>query len=125
MGSIVALVSVSLSELQTFDNKYTEEWATDNPEELESVLYKMGLNPSMPYERQLKTHRNRFNAVITCSRFMGYERTDEEWINSGYASEEAKDKVKNNKLLNDLYRFKGLTEDRAAGVWEPEEEEKV
>ena len=40
----------------------------------------------------------------------GYERTDKEWIESGYASREAKDKASNNRLLNDLYRMKGYLE---------------
>ena len=56
-------------------------------------------------------HRNRFNEVVICDRFVGNERIDPNWINSGYASKEAKDKASSNKILDDIYRSKLLTED--------------
>jgi len=47
---------------------------------------------------------------VTCDRFVGNERTDKEWIESGYASREAKDKSSGSKLLTDIYRQKGMVE---------------
>jgi hypothetical protein len=122
MTDIVALKEISLSELQTIDSRFTEEWVEQNPKELEAILSGLGLDINQPYEKQYNTHRNKFNNVITCSRWVGSESISEEWIKSGYASQEAIDKSKGNKLLVDLYRSKGLTTDRHAGVWEPEDD---
>ena len=55
-------------------------------------------------------HRNRFNEVVICDRYVGNERTDKEWLNSGYASQEAKDKATGSKMLADLYRLRGAVE---------------
>jgi len=41
---------------------------------------------------------------------VGEERQDLGWLDSPYASREAIDKKKNNKLLNDLYRLRGMVE---------------
>lgn len=106
---ITALVFVSLSELQTIDSMFNEEWAK-NQTELEKVLYNMGININQPYETQNETHRNRFNNIITCLRWVGQERTDSEWIKSGYCSQAALDKSLNNRMLIDLYRLRGQVE---------------
>jgi hypothetical protein len=110
MSRIIALVYISLSELQTIDRKYTEEWIDNSPQELQGVLYDLGMEVSQNYERQVVEHRNRFGNLITGSRFVGAERIDDEWIKSGYASEEAIAKKLNNGLVNDLFRLRGLTE---------------
>jgi len=56
------------------------------------------------------THRNRFGAVITCARWVGDERIDKEYVQSNFASQAAKDKSLNNRMLNDLYKQKGMVE---------------
>ncbi len=104
---ITALTYLSLSEIQRFKPECTEDWVKENPDEIKGVLHNLGLDFNLPYERQFVTHRNRFNEVVMCSRWVGYERQDKDWIESGYASQEAMDKVKGNKLLVDLYRTKG------------------
>jgi hypothetical protein len=106
---ITALVIISLSELQTISNKYTEEWS-ENTSELEQVLFGLGANVKSPYEKQHEQHRNRFGNIITCSRWVCNERTDKEWIESGYASQAAIDKASGSKLIRDLYRLKGQVE---------------
>jgi hypothetical protein len=110
MSSIIALVYISLSELQTIDRKYNEEWIDSSEQELKQVLYGLGMEVSQNYERQVVEHRNRFGNLITGSRFVGNERLDKEWITSGYASQEAKDKAGGSKLVFDLYRLRGMTE---------------
>lgn len=110
MSSIIALVYVSLSELQTINPMYTEEWVDNNEQQLLGVLHGLGLDTKLQYERQIETHRNRFGNVNTCSRFVGNERLDDEWINSEYSSQEAKDKKLGNKLVFDMYRLRGMTE---------------
>ena len=56
-----------------------------------------------PIEKQEGlTHRNRLNEVVTCSRWVANERTDSEWIKTGYASREAKNLSSGSKLVRDL-----------------------
>lgn len=121
MSDIAAIKCISLSELYLVDNKYTEMWAMSNQAELEQILYDSGLDTNEYFEHQVNTHRNLMNQIYTGSRWAGLERTDKAWINSGYASREAIDRSKCNRLLNDLYRSRGLTMDRQAGVFQPEE----
>ena len=56
------------------------------------------------------THRNRFGNVITCPRYVGNERVDAQWVDSGYASYEAIAKSADNKILTDLFRMRGMVE---------------
>lgn len=107
---IVALVYVSLSELYTIDKKYTNEYFEMHPEELEVILQGLGMDTKNNIEVQELTHRNRFNNIVTCKRWVGNEMTTKEWINSGYASQAAIDKSKNSKMLTDLYRLRGAVE---------------
>ena len=121
MSDIVAIRVVSLSELYKADSKFTEKYAMENPDELKQILFDSGIDLNQPYEHQFNQHRNNFNEVYHGSRFVGLERIDAVWLESGLASREAKDKAKGNKLLVDLYRSKGLTTDRLGGVFEPED----
>jgi len=110
MSSIIALVYISQSELWTVNPKYTEEWVQNNPQQLEGVLYDLGLDVNQPYEVQFNTHRNRFGNINSCTRFVGNERLNDEWINSGHASDAAKDKASGSNLVKDLYSLRGMTE---------------
>lgn len=122
MADIAAIRVISLSELYKADPKFTELYAMQNEAELKQILYKAGIDTNQSYEHQVNTHRNHFNEVYTGSRWVGNSRIDEDWINSGLASREAKDKASGSRLLVDLYRSKGLTTDRLGGVWEDEDE---
>lgn len=111
MLEIIALSYISFSELQKVDNTITPEWAENNIEEFNKILYSLGMDIEIPYDWQRNIpHRNRLNEVVRCDRIVGNERLDKDWINSGYASIEAKDKSRSNRLLVDLYRMKGLVE---------------
>lgn len=59
------------------------------------------------YEIMNCTHRSRTGHVVTCDRYMGSERLDKDWLNSGYASEEAKLAAKGDKsLIETIERMK-------------------
>lgn len=116
--TIAAIRSISLSEIYKVNKIFSEKYVQENPTRIINLLWELGINTKEYYEQQVNTHRNIFSEVYTGSRFVGLERTDKEWLDSGYASREAKDKATGNKLLNDLYRNKGLSEDRLAGVWQ-------
>ena len=111
MLRIAAISYISLSEIQTVANWVTEEFIEENPEVFKKMLFDLGMDVyNYPWEVQNVTHRNRFGNTITCPRYVGNERIDKEWVRSPYSSVEARDKSLNNKILNDLYRFKGLVE---------------
>jgi hypothetical protein len=109
--NIIALVYVSMTELAAVYTDITYDWIDKNKTEFEGILYSLGMETGLPYEIQENIqHRNRFGKVVQCSRWVGNERTDKEWINSGYASREAVDKSKNCSLIKDMYRARGLVE---------------
>ncbi len=111
MLNICAIEYVSLSELETVMPWINKEWIDDNFETFKKMLWDLGVDSlNYPVEEQYNTHRNRFNNLITTYRWVGNSRLDKEWIQSPYSSVEARDKSLNNKILNDLYRFKGLVE---------------
>lgn len=108
---IVALTYISMSELVKVKPDITSAWVNENYEEFLTMLYSLGLDTNIPFEIQGNIrHRNRFGEVVTCDRYVGNERLDRQWLCSGYASVEAADKSKNNHLLTDLYRMRGMTE---------------
>lgn len=109
---IVALTYISMSELMKVKTDLTYEWIDKNPKEFKDILWDVGMDTrNYPFETQTDIqHRNRFNEVVRCDRFVGNERLDREWINSGYASQAAIDKSKHSKLLIDMYRLKGEAE---------------
>ena len=107
-SKITALVFVSASELAKVIPDFDYSMLEDN-KKLNDVLFSLGMDVLKPIEYQETIqHRNRFGEIVICDRWVGDERIDEDWIKSGYASQEAIDKSKGNNLLNDLYRMKGL-----------------
>lgn len=108
---IVALTYISMSELVKVKPDITSDWVNENYEEFLTMLYSLGLDTNIPFEIQGNIrHRNRFGEVVTCDRYVGNERIDRAWINSGYASYEALAKSADNKILTDLFRMRGMTE---------------
>lgn len=117
VSKIVALVYVSESEIVELYPEYDATWEFDRPLFFKDILYSFGLDVEIPYERQDGlTHRNMMNKVVKCSRWVGNSRLDSEWLESGFASKECLDKAKNNRLLDDVYRIKYLTEDAQASL---------
>lgn len=108
---IAAVIYISLSEMQTVSPWVTEDFIEENPEAFKKILFELGMDVyNYPYEIQDLTHRNRFGNIITCKRWVGNERTDKPWLDTPYASVEARDKSLNNKILTDLYKARGLVE---------------
>lgn len=105
---ITALCIVSASEIAVGYPDFTYDLIETNRDKFLKILYDLGMDTSQQIEIQPDTqHRNRLDKIVICDRYVGHERTDLEWINSGYASQEAKDKKLNNRLINDLYKLRG------------------
>ena len=109
--NILALCTISMSEINVGYSDITYDWIEKNPNPFNDLLYSLGMETSKGFEMQEAVqHRNRLNKVVTCTRWIGNERTDEAWVRSGYASLSAIDKAKGNVLLIDLYRERGQVE---------------
>lgn len=106
---IYANIAVSLSELQLIYPEINEAFALEHTEEFDEILFSIGVDTYKGYEIQENIqHRNRLGKVVICTRWVCIEREDKEWLTSGYASKEAIDRSKDNKLLNDIYLTKGF-----------------
>jgi hypothetical protein len=108
---IAAICYISLSEIQKVKPNLTKQFALDNPAQMELILRQLGMETSMPVEIQDVQHRNKFNEVVDTLRWVGLERGDLAHLSSGYASVEALDRARNNKLLTDLYSYKHMVEE--------------
>lgn len=107
---IPALVFVSISEVQVVKPFVTPDWIADNRDEFYKYLYDLGIDTKKFVDKQEGIfHRNRLNKVVFGDRYLGYERTDKAWLDSGYATQEAKDSAVDSKLLEDLYKRKGYS----------------
>lgn len=112
-SSIAAVCHVSESEIYAYLN-YKDN-VTTYPLDFDSIIFKgllfqLGIDTEQPYMHQgISQHRNRMNQIVTCNRWFGVERGDEEWLNSGVASQAAIDRNVANPFLDELYARKGLT----------------
>lgn len=110
VNRICAVCIISESEIAKVIPDYSKEFS--ERAEFIDFLYGLGIDTSKNIIRQdALQHRNRFGEIVICSRWVGNERTDKEWIKSGYASKEAIDKATGGRILEDIYRTKNLTED--------------
>lgn len=102
-----AITVISESELAKVISNWTSDFPQKFPDTFKKILYDLGLDVNQPWETQEDMlHRNRFNNVVQCNRYVGLERLDDLWIRSGYASREARNNHSGSKLLRDLDRFK-------------------
>lgn len=111
-SAIVADIIISESEIAKVMPEYSYQLEEKEPEKFKKIMYSLGMDVNQIYIRQdAIQHRNRFNEVVVCSRWVGRERIDNDWLTSGYASKQAIDKASGSKILESLYREKCLTED--------------
>lgn len=109
-STICNTIHISESEIAALYPDYDFSWFADEPEKVKGILFDLGLDVNQHWEMQEVTqHRNRMSTVVTCGRIYGTERMDTDWLRSGYASQATKDKAKNSRLLDDIYKSKALT----------------
>lgn len=108
--TIAAICYISMSELRTVCPWLNTEWIDNNPDKLKEMLFDLGMDIDYPIDTQYVEHRNRFGNLYTGLRWVGNERIDRSWLESGYSSQEARDKALGSKILTDAYRLRGLTE---------------
>lgn len=104
---MIVVKVISESELATVIKDWNYTYPEQNPTDFKQLLWDLGINVNKPFEKQEGLiHRNIFNKVVSCTRWVGLEREDEEWIESGYASREARVAASGSKLVADMDRFK-------------------
>ena len=109
---------ISESEIAILYPKYDVSWLVENIDSLKSVLWDLGMdtvNENFTLSEVVQ-HRNRLGKIVTSGRYIGIQRSDDEWLRSGYATQEAIDKARNSPMTDDLYRSKGLTTDMQASM---------
>lgn len=100
---MTAVLIISESEIAKVITDWNYQYPENHQETFKNLLWGLGINVNMPVEKQEGfCHRNRFNEVVLCNRWVGYERLDEDWIKSGYASREAKNESSQSRILKDL-----------------------
>ena len=125
-SKILALVYISSSEINKIISDWNENFCTEHHTLFTKMLHELGMDTSKPIEQQENLqHRNRFDEVVICTRWVGHERSDVEWIKSGYASQEALDRNKNSRLLDSSYRNRLLTVDAQEMLEEKERRSKI
>ncbi len=109
---------VSESEIAMLYPEYNISWLMEEIDDLKTVLWDMGMDTvNENFElSEIVQHRNRLGKVVTCGRYVGIQRSDDDWLNSGYATQDAIDKARNSRMTDDLYRMKGLTTDMQAAM---------
>lgn len=108
---MIAVIIISESEISKVISDWHYQYPDKHPEDFKKLLWGLGINTNLCVERQDGFyHRNRFNEIVLCSRWVGYERLDDDWIKSGYASRDAKNESSNNRMLRDLLTNKSHRE---------------
>lgn len=101
----MSFVIISLSELQKFIS-VTEESILANEKDFLKLAYNLGADTSKHYEVQHLTHRNKFNEVVDCPRYVFSERTDDRWLKSGNASFDVQLAVADPEIRKDVSKMK-------------------
>ena len=75
-----AAIEISLSDILNTE-EYKERCGDGScgQEVLEEFLWLMGLDTQVSYDQQYLPHRNMRGEVVTCARWVGKKRTDQEW----------------------------------------------
>lgn len=88
MKKVATEKAVSFSDLM-LDEAFKEAITTNNEKVFKELLFLIGFDTEAPYEVVSCLHRNAQNKAVDGPRLEGYERLDDAWIKSGYASQEA------------------------------------
>ena len=104
---MVSVVVVSESELAKVIPNWSMDFVNKRFDKFKQILWDLGGDVYKPWEMQENlTHRNRLNEIVCCNRWVLSERLDKEWVQSKYASREAKNESSGSQLVRDLDPFK-------------------
>lgn len=70
---------ISLSDLYHFESFVDCVDSLGWDKALDKFLYSLGIDTSKSIEEQYCTHRNMLGKVVTCARWVGLQRKDDDW----------------------------------------------
>lgn len=79
-------VHVSESDLEVVVQGWKEDVPERAEEQFKNILHQWGMDVHSEISCSVLQHRNLQGKVVTCRRWTGRERRDQEWIDSGLAS---------------------------------------
>lgn len=85
--------TLSFSDLALFEERYGQI-------DINQLLHELGFDISFALEHEECQHRNRRGEIVTGKLFMGIERSDKAWLDSGWASDEVKMAVRGDTSYN-------------------------
>lgn len=77
--------TLSVSDLLLIE-KFQEAFGKDDKKTIERILRDNGMDVTEPYSLEYSRHRNLRGNIVSCERYVGEERNDKEWLDSGAAS---------------------------------------
>lgn len=96
-------IYLSEKDLELLDSYY-DDIENSDPDMLGKILFKHGFNTSLPVEIVNDTHRCRTsNKVHTGKRFVGYERQDNNWRQSGLMTLETLMAISDKETRKDMF----------------------
>lgn len=80
--------TLSISDLLLIDS-FKKAFGEEDKQTIEKILYENGMDVTEPYTLEFSKHRNLRGNIVSCERYVGEERRDKNWLNSGAASWES------------------------------------
>ena len=103
--------------ISSTDLMLAPEWldVKDNEDERNKFLWNVGFDTSEGIEVLFCEHRNRRNVLVEADIYLGVERSDSLWLNSGYASLDNRLAHMDKELSKDL---QGMSKEGHSGEFE-------
>lgn len=103
MGAAKPVKAISVDDIKKIVPQFDISWLENNKNDARALLWRLGLDTDYSVEVQKGlTHRTMLCGISNCDRILSVERTDKEWLLSGYASEEAKLYTPDGSLTKEL-----------------------
>lgn len=107
MSNVRPMKVVSYDDLQKVVPNFEMKWLDNIKSDARVLLWNLGIDTDFGIEVQEgMVHRTKLCGVSNCPRMVGHERIDKEWLQGGYATDEAKEFTKDITLAAELNRLK-------------------
>jgi len=77
--------TLSVSDLLLIDD-FKTAFGSDDKKAIEKILFENGMDINEPVSLEFSKHRNLRGNIVSCERYVGEERQDLSWRQSGAAS---------------------------------------
>lgn len=99
--------AVSEDDIKSIIEGFDVSWLKTHQNDARVLLWNLGIDTDYGIEEQKGlTHRSVLNGITDCTRIVGQERIDREWLKSGHASLEAKEFTNDPTMAQELRKLK-------------------